>query len=123
MTIAKDSDIRSTIHLTSLSINDCSDLKMDEIESLLSLLPMLKYLRLLGQRYSIDHQFFDGSRWEELIQSKLPLLNQFHFWFYNSQDFDSNRATVESLIAPFQTPFWLKNKNWFIKCDYEHSKA
>ncbi|CAF4007292.1 unnamed protein product [Adineta steineri] len=27
-------------------------------------------------------------------------------------------ATLDSLIVPFQSPFWLNNKNWFVTCDY-----
>ncbi|CAF1387673.1 unnamed protein product, partial [Adineta steineri] len=60
---------------------------------------------------SVDRQFCDGSRWKEFIQMKLPLLSTFQFWFLNSRDFNSNSGTVESLIASFQTPFWIENKN------------
>lgn len=29
----------------------------------------------------------------------------------------SNSTIVDSLIAPFETPFWLEKKHWIVRCD------
>ncbi|CAF4640415.1 unnamed protein product, partial [Rotaria sp. Silwood2] len=92
---------------------------MNDVEALLSRLPTLKHLRLLFPSCEPKSGLFDGSRWEEFIRSKLPLLNKFEFSFNVSKRFHPNDVTIESLIAPFRTPFWLESKNWCIKCDLE----
>ncbi|CAF4582614.1 unnamed protein product, partial [Rotaria sp. Silwood2] len=81
---------------------------MNDVEALLSRLPTLKHLRLLFPSCEPKSGLFDGSRWEEFIRSKLPLLNKFEFSFNVSKRFHPNDVTIESLIAPFRTPFWLE---------------
>ncbi|CAF1425033.1 unnamed protein product, partial [Rotaria sordida] len=94
---------------------------MSNIESILSLLPMLIHLRLIAQRRLTDPLLFDGFRWENFIKMKVPLLNKFEFSFIRYALDGEDCTTVESLIAPFRTLFWLELKRWFIKCDYEYS--
>jgi hypothetical protein len=57
--------------------------------------------------------------WEQFIQIYLPHLNK--FYFYEKKYF--RQTDVESLIAPFQTPFWIENKRWFITCEYDKERA
>ncbi|CAF3735494.1 unnamed protein product [Rotaria sp. Silwood1] len=118
-TFVTPSYIIQSSHLTSLSLNGNFNITMDNIESLLSLLPSLTHLRLINKTLLTDPLLYDNYRWENFIQTKLPLLNKFEFWFtylaLNNQDF----TTVESLIAPFRTSFWLEIKHWLVKCDYE----
>ncbi|CAF3691677.1 unnamed protein product [Rotaria sp. Silwood1] len=109
-------------HLTSLSLNISSEITINDIESFLSLLPMLTHLRLIGQTPFTDTLLFDGSRWENFIQTKLLLLNKFEFWFTCYALDNQDCPTVESLIVPFRTPFWLELKHWFVKCDYEYNR-
>ncbi|CAF3017084.1 unnamed protein product [Rotaria sp. Silwood2] len=116
------SDIPQPSHLTSLSLNFNYDMPINDVESVLSCLPMLMHLRLISERPLDDLQLFNGFRWENFIQTKLPLLNRFEFWFTCLVPTDSNCTTVESLIVSFQTSFWLEIKQWIIKCDYEYKK-
>ncbi|CAF3962614.1 unnamed protein product [Rotaria sp. Silwood1] len=88
------------------------------VESFLSLLPNLTHLRLMSETAIWELSLFDGSLWENFIEMKLPLLNKFEFWFTRPVYDHAEPNTVESLIAPFQTPFWLEIKRWLVKCDY-----
>jgi len=102
--------------LVSLTIGKCR-LSTQELECLLTLTPSLSHLKLVSSRSTFD-SIFDGSYWERFIQEKLPLLNQFQFFLTcTSKKFDDT-TTLDSLILPFQSPFWLKNKNWFVICSY-----
>ena len=83
-------------------------LSMDKIESFLGLMPSLVHLRLEG---SADDATFDGSRWETLIRTKLPLLSQFEFCFRSQ-----NYRVVELSGTQFRTPFWLNEKHWPVSC-------
>ncbi|CAF2626368.1 unnamed protein product [Rotaria sp. Silwood2] len=121
-TIVTHSDITQSSYLTSLLLNLTSEITMDNVESFLSHVPRLTHLRLIGQKPLTDPLLFDGSRWENFIQTKLSLLNKFEFWFtryaINNQDY----TTIEPLIVPFRTSFWLEFKHWFVKCDYEYNR-
>ncbi|CAF1259950.1 unnamed protein product, partial [Rotaria sp. Silwood1] len=64
----------------------------------------------MGETDLWELSLFDGSRWENFIEMKLPLLSKFEFWFTRPVHDHAERNTVESLIAPFQTPFWLEIK-------------
>ncbi|CAF3390938.1 unnamed protein product [Rotaria sp. Silwood1] len=61
----------------------------------------------------------DGRKWEELIKSSLPLLKTFQFCFY----FLFYRNTLDNInraISSFSTPFYLVEKYWFIRCDFNN---
>ncbi|CAF1581162.1 unnamed protein product [Rotaria sp. Silwood1] len=96
-----DSDTDLTTNLTSLLLNHCTSIKMNDVEALLSRLPALKHLRLLFPSCEPNSKLFDGSRWEKFIQTKLPLLDKFEFSFEVFKRFNSTDVTIESLIAPF----------------------
>ncbi|CAF4329700.1 unnamed protein product [Rotaria sp. Silwood2] len=95
---------------------------MNDIESLLLLLPKLTHLRLIGQDILTDPSSFDSSRWEHFIKTKLPLLNRFKFWFIRSVVDNADCTTVKSLITVFRTSFWLETKHWCVKCDHISGK-
>ncbi len=102
--------------LVSLTIGKCK-LSTQELECLLTLTPSLSHLKLVSSRSTFD-SIFDGSYWERFIQEKLPLLNEFQFFLTcTSKKFDDT-TTLDSLILPFQSPFWLNKKNWFVICSY-----
>ena len=104
-------EISYTLHprLTSLTVSSRGD-SMDTIWSLLSSTPSLRHLRII----SIGVNWLDGSRWEELIKTKLPELDKFEFYFRFG--LDCNRRTMPArlnrLMAPFRSPFWTKEKRW-----------
>ena len=106
----------SQSQLTSLIMNACT-LSFEELDLLLSHTPSLIYLKIISSRWKFD-SLWDGSRWEQLIQTKLPLLNDFHFCFRFVVNYDSNFYSLHSIIRQYQTPFWLQDKNWLVTCDY-----
>ena len=110
------SDIETNTHLTSLTFKD-SRLQMNQLEFLLSRTPSLVHLQLTGSVNSSD-SILDGSRWENFIQTKLPLLQKFEFFFRTKTDYNLNFTTIESWIVPFRTIFWLQHKSWFVTCNY-----
>ncbi|CAF3997705.1 unnamed protein product [Adineta steineri] len=108
----------STVYpqLVSLTIGDCT-LSPQEVECLLTLTPSLSHLKLIASRSTLD-SIFNGSYWEQFIQKKLLLLNQFQFFFTCTNKKLNDTATLDSLILPFESSFWLNNKKWFVNCGY-----
>ena len=98
--------------LTSLTISNKWRL-LTYARSLLSHTPSLTYLKITGARDSI----IDGSRWEELIKTKLPALTKFEFHEISNQ-WMSNREISETLLnrvmVPFRSPFWTEEKRWLV---------
>lgn len=115
-TINTLSDIQTNTYITSLIFIN-SRLQMNELIVLLLLTPSLVHLQLTGSVNSSD-PILDGSQWENFIQSKLPLLKRFEFFFRAKIDSNSIPINIESWIVPFQTPFWLEHKSWFVTCNY-----
>jgi len=77
-------------------------------------MPSLTYLKLIG-----NGNFCDGHRWEQFIQTNLPLLEKFKFVFNEDRtNQDNNPPDIELIIASFQTPFWVQFKKWFVNCEY-----
>jgi hypothetical protein len=93
--------------LTSLFIENVS-INMSKIESILLNTPLLTHFRLTGDIDKIDYQ------WEKLIQTKLPLLLHFEFFFRTKIEGNHENVTTDILIAPFRTSFWLEIKHWFV---------
>ncbi|CAF3765104.1 unnamed protein product [Adineta steineri] len=96
---------------------------MEDLKCLLLLTPSLVHLKLVSSRSKID-SIFDGSYWEQFIQNNLLLLNKFHFFFACNNNKLNDITTLDSVILPFQSPFWRNSKRWFVTCDYipEESK-
>ena len=104
--------------LISLSFEDC-ELDMNHCELILSLIPSLEYLHIIG-----GTDLSNGSRWEEFIQKKLLNLKTFQFAFCgNTEILFEDLSDVQSLIVSFQTPFWIEIKQWFVVCYYFKDSA
>ena len=102
--------------LMSLVIGN-SSLSMTDFELVLSLTPSLVRLKLISSSVKLD-SILDGSDWARLIQTKLPDLKTFQFFFsYNLQQ-ENDAKDLDSLVGRFRTPFWLQDKKWIIACDY-----
>ena len=102
--------------LTSLASSHCT-LPMDTIQSLLCHTPALTYLKII----SIDCYMMDGRRWEDLIKTKLPLLVKFEFLVRFSpspSDEETTESMLNRVIIPFRTPFWTKEKQWLVTCNW-----
>jgi hypothetical protein len=120
-TIITFSEIEKNANLISLTFKN-SRLQMNELQLLLSLTPSLVHLQLTGTVNPSDG-ILDGSRWEEFIQTKLPSLEKFQFFFRAKTDLNHNSTDIESWIVPFRTLFWIKYKSWFVTCNYINKTA
>ena len=54
----------------------------------------------------------NGYEWENLIRNYLPKLEQFQLKM-KFQMFNPNQR--DQLLKSFQTPFWIKERQWFIQ--------
>ena len=102
--------------LTYLSVKNCH-LPNENLQSVLSWTPSLVDLTLTATR-SVFDSLFEGHFWEEFITITLPVLKHFKFFF---RCVDSNSVvdlSLESIITPFRTPFWLNEKQWLVSCNY-----
>ncbi|CAF1271638.1 unnamed protein product [Rotaria sp. Silwood1] len=92
-------------------------IQMNKLELCLSLTPALIYLKLIGSG-NLFNSSFDGYRWEQLIKTKLPLLEKFDFFIsvFTHVNFDTNY--IEQIISLYQTSFWLDEKHCLVICDY-----
>ena len=79
----KGQDLLSTSfpRLTSLTLRNFS-IFMSQAQLLLSQTPCLRHLRVV----TLPDYMINGSQWEDLIKSRLPLLNKFEFYIRFSPD-------------------------------------
>jgi len=110
--IAPSSEIISS--LKSLSIEQ-SPIHFDILQFFLSLTPSLIHLKLIG--WPSSDISYNGFRWEEFIQTKLPNLNKFEFFFRIPMK-EQTINDLQLIIASYQTLFWLEYKHWYVNCDY-----
>ena len=95
----------------SLALQDVS-LPISILELFLSLMPSLHHLKLVNA-----NECMDGNRWEQFIQTQLPLLNRFDLFTQDYHDEDTP-MDAKSILASFQTPFWLEHKKWFFTWEF-----
>ena len=106
------SPCQSYRHLTSLTLED-NRMDIFKLEQFLLLTPSLRYLKVIGMAY-----LHDSYRWEKILRIKLPNLDKFEFFFLSWKNVEYNFSDMQFLIRPFQTSFWLENKQWIVNCDY-----
>lgn len=116
-TIYQPSDLICATKLKSLSFGACF-MRMKELLILLSFTPTLVHMKLIIWTDLTD-SVIDGRRWEYFISKNLLSLKEFEFFFddLNYVNYDS-LVDIQSYIESFQTPFWLKEKQWYVVCDY-----
>ncbi|CAF1079879.1 unnamed protein product [Rotaria sordida] len=102
-------------HLRSLIIQIEFRLLFVEIASFLKYFPQLKNLSLVTHEFTHDIQFYDGEKWEELIQTALPCLISFRLYL-KSKRFTSD-ISLTVIIDKFRSSFWINEKKWYIVCD------
>ncbi|CAF2144497.1 unnamed protein product [Rotaria magnacalcarata] len=107
--------------LASLTMNNCY-LSFGELDFLLSLTPSLIHFKLINVGWN-SNSLFDGFRWEEFIQKRLPFLNKFDFCFRSTFRNYSEFHSLHSIINSYRTPFWLERKHWYVTCDYTISAS
>ncbi|UJR19477.1 hypothetical protein I4U23_022608 [Adineta vaga] len=88
-----------------LHFND-NPVSMDQMKQLMVNLPRLQYLELLTSG-SID--LINGYAWERLTRR----LIMFEFKFFVQIDW------IEDILHSFRTPFWIREKQWFVACTWE----
>jgi hypothetical protein len=107
--------------LTSLTFNKCS-LRFSHVVPLLSFTRELTHLKLICDSKKFDG-LFDGQYWEGFIQKNLCRLKQFQFFFSNDLSKKDKCTPLDDLIASFRSPFWLKEKRWFVECNFVLNKS
>ncbi len=87
------------------------------IEALINLFQQMNNLRSLT--YNRSNLFLKGNEWEDIFINYLPNLKYFqlkmNFQFPQSDHLENK---VNELLATFQTNFWLKKHQWFVRCDW-----
>ena len=89
--------------LTSLTLSNCP-LQIDDFQRLLSQTPSLRHLKLIHP----SRDLINGSRWEDLIKTKLLFLNKFEFYARFScrgLDEENPESVSNELMVSFRTPF------------------
>jgi hypothetical protein len=90
---------------------------MDDIQLLILQTPSLVYLKLASRRQEFDSAF-NGSSWEQFIQTNLSSLATFKFFFSCTLRETDVMINIDSLLDSFRTSFWLNNIHSFVTCDY-----
>ena len=95
-------------------------LQIDKLQIALLQTPCLRYFKIITSSL----EMMDGSRWEQMIKTQLPLLNKFEFYTrserYRSRD---NADSVSNeMIAPFGTSSWREEKRWRVTCELVSSE-
>ena len=96
---------------------------MNDLDLLFSLTPSLIHLKIISlHNWETSDVVFNGAVWENIIKTKLSLLKQFQIFFTTKFYSDLSTFTLESIMTPFQTTFWLNKKHWNFcaDCDIEN---
>jgi hypothetical protein len=104
-----------TSQLTCLIIKNYT-LSTQQLKSVLSKTPALRELQIGFHTKSLS-SLADIYDWENFVRTELSFLDRFRYLipyrgtFYDAINFDS-------LMVPFQGPFWVNEKHWFIAYEY-----
>ncbi|CAF2103335.1 unnamed protein product [Rotaria magnacalcarata] len=104
-------------NLTNLSISIYKEISFDElkifIEKLNSKLKIFSLTTIVE-----DVTYLDANRWEELIRTKLPQLEEFYFRYsaYFSENYDT--PLYFGQCNQFISPFWLQRR-WILEIEVE----
>jgi hypothetical protein len=114
-----ESDIEDERILSSIPLINRLDLTVNEspyaMMHLLHNVPNLSHLTIKTVDIIIN-----GHVWEKLIVKYLIKLNVFRLHMFS--DFpndDSKEQRIEELVNTFRTPFWLEERHWYIRCDWD----
>lgn len=87
----------------------------DVLNNLLKNLPNLSELII-----QIEGVYIDGYQWEQIITQYLTKLKVFRLLMFYAIDREKHiEQEIEQLIKSFQTKFWLKERQWFVRCGSE----
>ena len=105
--------------LTSLKISFQGS--YNSLKMILSAMPNL--YRLTISTFGLD---LNGHTWEQIIIEYLPKLEVFQWKMENELlDKDENDIDkmIDQLLTTFQTPFWIKERQWYVRCSWNPSKS
>ena len=100
--------------LRSLTMRHVS-IPIDQVLSLMPHTPSLCHLKIISSQFKMTN----GSRWEDLIKTKLPALNKLEFYTYFHRPLrekETAELMLNEMIAPFCTLFWIEEKRWLVVC-------
>ncbi|CAF3338917.1 unnamed protein product [Rotaria sp. Silwood2] len=80
-------------------------------------MPNLRHLTMDLTRVSENFSWY-GYEWEEFIVAYLPKLKTLQFRMMFSFRWCCNEEKVDELLNTFRTPFWLNERRWFVRCEY-----
>jgi hypothetical protein len=77
-------------------------------------LPNLCYLTL-----KTSDLYLNGNEWEKIFVDYLPNIKKFRLRmnFQFSDDYNKDEQ-IEQLLETFRTDFWIKQHQWFVRCDW-----
>ncbi|CAF1054767.1 unnamed protein product [Didymodactylos carnosus] len=88
--------------------------EMDNLEELLSYLPMVMSLSL--DLFVKDDSFIDSERWQSFLSSKLKHLTTFNLSVHLNCIQNINSIHFNRLLEPYSINYWVKEKKWFFCC-------
>lgn len=88
---------------------------IEYLRAALSAAPALRTLTLESARLTFD-AFFDGDYWIQIISEALPHLEHFRFHFSFLDVQGTKYVSMDSILAPFRTTYWLEKKKWIAFC-------
>ncbi|CAF1542235.1 unnamed protein product [Adineta ricciae] len=105
--------------MESVSIEECQ-LTMDNLLLITTLTPSLIHLKIVSNISDTDAFTLvtDVSRLEEFVQSQLPRLRKFEFFFSFERNAQNEMISLDSFVTPFRTSYWLNDKHWVVASAY-----
>jgi hypothetical protein len=103
------------IKLERLSITDSTD-NFDELCQVLQQMVSLKYLKIFHN--SRSRQIFDADKWKQSIETSLPYLQTFKFYF----QFVTTEDEIQQILKNFQSDFWQKQHHWYTEYSIHSAK-
>jgi hypothetical protein len=98
-------------NLTHFSFYEC-ELRFDQLEILIK--KIASNLQVIRLRTANDTAYFNGNRWEQLLEHYIPHLRLFELEHKETIKKDIGFATDHELIHHFSSTFWAKPR-WIIK--------
>ncbi|CAF1616089.1 unnamed protein product [Adineta ricciae] len=77
-------------------------------------LPQLIHLEFQSELYKESD--INGNHWKYLVEHYIPHIKRFRFFFFVNSRIVSQ--PYDNIIESFKTDFWLRDRKWFINCDF-----
>jgi len=88
-----------------------------------SILQHMSNLRNLTVQ-SVGDIYIDGYQWEQIIRGHLIHLKRFRLKLRRKLVNNRNwKQNVDELVDSFRGPFWIKERRWFVQCDWDPDVA